>query len=40
MLRKKPNGPIIKGAHAVDRVYRVLEAFHPAGDSVPRPILF
>lgn len=40
VLRKQPNGPILRGAHAVDREYRVLTALHPAGVPVPRPILF
>lgn len=40
VLRKKPNGPILKGAHAVEREYRVLEALYPAGVPVARPILF
>lgn len=40
VLRKQPNGPILKGAHAVDREYRVLSALHPAGVPVPRPLLF
>lgn len=40
VLRKQPNGPILPGAHAVDREYRVLEALHPAGLPVARPILF
>ena len=40
VLRKKPNGPILKGAHAIDREYRVLEALHPTAVPVARPILF
>ncbi|MDV4168716.1 phosphotransferase family protein [Rhodovulum sp. FJ3] len=40
VLRKQPNGPILRGAHAVDREYRVLTALHPTGVPVPRPILF
>lgn len=40
VLRKQPNGPILRGAHAVDREYRVLGALHPTGVPVPRPILF
>ena len=40
VLRKQPNGSILKGAHAVDREYRVLDALHPTGVPVPRPILF
>jgi aminoglycoside phosphotransferase (APT) family kinase protein len=38
VLRKKPAGPILKGAHAVEREYRVLAALHPAGLPVPRPM--
>lgn len=40
VLRKQPDGPILKGAHAIDREYRVLAALHPAGVPVARPILF
>ncbi|WP_306153202.1 phosphotransferase family protein [Roseovarius sp. MMSF_3281] len=40
VLRKQPNGPILKGAHAVDREFRVLNALYPAGVPVPRPVLF
>ena len=39
VLRKKPAGPILQGAHAIEREYRVLEALHPTGVPVPRPIL-
>ncbi|WBU52398.1 phosphotransferase family protein [Paracoccus sp. SCSIO 75233] len=40
VLRKQPNGPILKGAHAIDREYRVLRALHPAGVPVAEPVLF
>jgi aminoglycoside phosphotransferase (APT) family kinase protein len=40
VLRKQPAGPILRGAHAVDREFRVLEALHPTGVPVPRPVLF
>ncbi|KUF10911.1 phosphotransferase family protein [Pseudoponticoccus marisrubri] len=40
VLRKQPKGPILRGAHAVDREFRVLTALHPTGVPVPRPILF
>lgn len=40
VLRKQPNGPILRGAHAVDREYRVISALHPTGVPVPRPIAF
>ncbi len=39
VLRKKPAGPILPGAHAIEREYRVLGALHPAGVPVARPIL-
>ena len=38
VLRMKPAGPILKGAHAVEREFRVLAALHPAGLPVPEPI--
>lgn len=40
VLRKKPAGPILRGAHAIDREYRVLEALAPTGVPVPHPVLF
>ena len=40
ILRKQPGGPILRGAHAVDREYRVLDALHPTGVPVPRPVLY
>ena len=40
VLRKQPNGPILRGAHAVDREYRVLDALHPTGVPVPKPVLY
>jgi len=40
VLRKKPAGPILRGAHAVDREFRVLAALAPTGVPVPRPVLF
>ena len=40
VLRKQPNGPILKGAHAVDREFRVLEALTKTDVPVPRPVLF
>ncbi len=39
VLRKKPAGPILRGAHAVEREYRVLEALTPTDVPVPRPVL-
>ena len=40
VLRKQPSGPILRGAHAVDREFRVLSALADTGVPVPRPILF
>lgn len=40
VLRKKPNGATLRGAHAVDREFRVLGALHGTDVPVPRPILF
>jgi len=40
VLRKQPNGPILRGAHAVDREYRVLEALADTGVPVPKTILY
>lgn len=35
VLRRKPPGVLLKGAHAVDREYRVISALHGAGFPVP-----
>lgn len=40
VLRKQPGGPLLRGAHAIDREYRVLEALHPTQVPVPRPVLY
>lgn len=40
VLRKQPAGPILPGAHAVDREFRVMAALHPLGVPVPRPLHF
>jgi aminoglycoside phosphotransferase (APT) family kinase protein len=40
ILRKKPNGPTLPSAHAVDREYRVLAALAPTPVPVPRPLLY
>lgn len=40
VLRKQPNGEILRGAHAVDREFRVMSALYPADVPVPRPIVF
>jgi aminoglycoside phosphotransferase (APT) family kinase protein len=36
VLRRKPAGPLLKSAHAVDREYRVICALHRQGFPVPR----
>jgi aminoglycoside phosphotransferase (APT) family kinase protein len=36
VLRRKPFGPILASAHAVDREYRVITALHATGFPVPR----
>jgi aminoglycoside phosphotransferase (APT) family kinase protein len=38
VLRRKPFGPLLPSAHAVDREYRLLEDIHPLGFPVPRPL--
>lgn len=40
VLRKQPTGPILKGAHAVDREFRALKALQPTDVPVPVPVLF
>jgi len=40
VLRKKPNGETLRGAHAVDREFRVLGALQDTDVPVPRPILY
>ena len=37
VLRRKPPGVLLKGAHAVDREFRVISALHAADFPVPRP---
>jgi aminoglycoside phosphotransferase (APT) family kinase protein len=37
VLRRKPFGPILPSAHAVDREHRLIAALHPAGFPVARP---
>lgn len=39
VLRKKPPGELLPGAHKVDREYRVQKALFSAGFPVPQPIL-
>ncbi len=38
VLRRKPFGPLLPSAHAVDREYRLLSALHPLGYPVPEPL--
>lgn len=38
VLRRKPFGPILPSAHAVEREYRVIAGLHPTGFPVPRPL--
>jgi len=38
VLRKKPPGQLLAGAHAVEREFRVISALHEAGFPVPRPV--
>uniref|UniRef100_A0A3B5M0H4 Acyl-CoA dehydrogenase family member 11 n=1 Tax=Xiphophorus couchianus TaxID=32473 RepID=A0A3B5M0H4_9TELE len=40
VLRKKPPGELLPGAHKVDREYRVQTALFSAGFPVPQPLLF
>jgi aminoglycoside phosphotransferase (APT) family kinase protein len=37
VLRRKPFGPVLPSAHAVDREYRLISALHPTGFPVARP---
>jgi len=37
VLRRKPPGILLKGAHAVDREFRVISALHATGFPVPKP---
>jgi aminoglycoside phosphotransferase (APT) family kinase protein len=38
VLRRKPFGPLLPSAHAVDREYRLIAALHPLGFPVPEPL--
>lgn len=40
VLRKQPNGPILRGAHAVDREFRVQSALYPTATPIARPIMY
>jgi aminoglycoside phosphotransferase (APT) family kinase protein len=35
VLRRKPDGPLLKGAHAIEREARIMQALEPAGFPVP-----
>jgi aminoglycoside phosphotransferase (APT) family kinase protein len=37
VLRRKPFGPLLPSAHAVDREYRLIAGLHPTGYPVARP---
>lgn len=37
VLRRKPFGPLLPSAHAIDREFRLISALHPNGFPVPRP---
>ena len=37
VLRRKPFGPLLPSAHAVDREYKLISALHPTGFPVARP---
>jgi aminoglycoside phosphotransferase (APT) family kinase protein len=39
VLRRKPPGPLLPSAHAVDREFRVIKALFDAGFPVPRPFI-
>ncbi|HEX6742093.1 MAG TPA: phosphotransferase family protein [Sphingomicrobium sp.] len=38
VLRRKPFGPLLPSAHAVDREYRLLAALHPLDFPAPQPL--
>ena len=38
VLRRKPFGPLLPSAHAIEREYRLIAALHPTGFPVPRAI--
>ncbi|XP_038047852.1 acyl-CoA dehydrogenase family member 11-like [Patiria miniata] len=40
VMRKKPPGTLLKGAHQVDREYRVQQALHRANFPVPTPLAY
>ncbi|XP_069814451.1 acyl-CoA dehydrogenase family member 11 [Dendropsophus ebraccatus] len=40
VLRKKPHGPLLPGAHRIEREYEVQQALFSAGFPVPKPLLY
>jgi aminoglycoside phosphotransferase (APT) family kinase protein len=40
VLRKKPAGPVLPSAHAVDREHRIMQALEPTGVPVPRMLAY
>ncbi|XP_053570310.1 LOW QUALITY PROTEIN: acyl-CoA dehydrogenase family member 11 [Bombina bombina] len=40
VLRKKPHGPLLPGAHRIEREYQVQTALFAAGFPVPKPLLY
>ena len=38
VLRRRPFGPLLPSAHAVEREYRLISALHPTGFPVPAPL--
>ncbi|MCG8407693.1 MAG: phosphotransferase family protein, partial [Phycisphaerales bacterium] len=40
VLRRKPYGPLVKSAHAVDREFHIISALYPTGYPVPQPLAF
>lgn len=40
VLRRKPFGPLLPSAHAIDREYRLLSALYPLDFPVPEPLAF
>ena len=40
VLRKKPPGKLLRGAHAIEREYKIQEALYAQNFPVPKPIHF
>ncbi|KAM4028809.1 acyl-CoA dehydrogenase family member 11 [Anomaloglossus baeobatrachus] len=40
VLRKKPHGPLLPGAHRIEREYEVQKALFSTGFPVPRPLIY